>query len=359
MRPSCTRARHAGDQYLVAKAKAQPPASGRAVVLRPRAPESASAVAEDAHLRGDIAVVGPVFQSSGPVLEQLTWSSLLAVVTVGPPRWLEATDERSAFHWARSEVDAKVQLAFAARISFAGRMNILGEGVDRANAVQWAVGRFDLATPTAGLSSLAVGAVLVGPSASSAVGGPRHLWQAVAADMILHGARIVMLISCPSHPLIEHARRLHVVLKAELHASTAVECKEVRHVAMAFGSSVQILALGRVAGFDGALATTSAVAETRVKHSRWRRLARQCLERHQGTLDMILPLASSKYVCADDEFLPSGEGELACVWLKGDSRRSAESVVRRNRRTLARWELVRFRWAGRTRSHRQVDPEDL
>ena len=89
---------------------------------------------------GDIAVVGPVFQELQGVLEKMPWCSLLVVATAVPPHWLEVEDEWSGFHWemrcgmpevrssAVVEPPEALHLAFAARLSFARCISIIGEG---------------------------------------------------------------------------------------------------------------------------------------------------------------------------------------------------------------------------------------
>ena len=76
---------------------------------------------------------------------------------------------------------------------------------------------------------------------------------------------------------------------------------------------------------------------------------------------MILPFATIKYLVDFD----GQEGHFLSVWLKGDSRRSADATARRNRRRVKRQDNAYLEWRSMERSERRTgrrrvpDPEGL
>ena len=383
-RPLGAGARSSRRPMLVARSKArtQPPCEGTVVAssevsegsvgsrLRARAAGvHATPVASAARLVGDIPIVAPVLPEDQPFLCQLSWSSILVAVTPDEPEpaWVRSQeDDRGSFQWCTCRLRTRIhgggwgtheeeflRLAFSARVSFVHHIQLRQEGASPCGFFQWAAARIVLVAPQAGMSEITVGAVLIGDTRGM---GARAVWQMVAEFMVEHEARVVVLIRCPAGNIYEAARRFLVLTRSALQASTVVEYREARLAASAYGESVQFLVLGRACGFDGALATASAIAEERVAHVRWRRIARTTPQELQGTLDFILPMCIIKYVVQHESGI---EGRFASVWLRGDSRRSEEAVARRAERAQ-RFIALRTRRATRRRQGgRVVDEEDL
>ena len=117
------------------------------VTLRHRLRERAAIVQSSPResplrLQGDIPVVAPVFEEDWDLVPKLNWSSLLVVLSSGPPHWLQdPDDERGEFLWvlcnyrrssgSRIWKDGSTEhlhLGFAARLSFVRWIDILAEG---------------------------------------------------------------------------------------------------------------------------------------------------------------------------------------------------------------------------------------
>ena len=349
-----------GRSLLVAKAKAKarpkpkaaaspaaPSVVGSRVRVRSRGTAEAAAVAARPQADrwvGDISVAAPVMEVNAADIKRLYVGSLLVVLTHDAPTWLEADDERSAFVWRMADAEPctrgsggppGLRLAFAARISVVREISVVGQGSGEGGAVKYVAVQFTYVQATAGFETFTIGVVLVRGLAGA---GSREFWREVAECMCQNAVRLVLVIAEPQTNVREHARRLAMVTRAAMESSAVAESSEVRHVAAAYGEPVQVLALGRVAGFDGPLATPSAVAEGRMPHSAWRRESRTEPASVRGTVDHLLPPAIAKYQVHDPADM---EGAFFSVWFRGDDRRSAAGDERRRNRQAARMVLHR------------------
>ena len=348
-----------GRSLLVAKAKAKarpkpkaaaspaaPSVVGSRVRVRSRGTAEAAAVAARPQADrwvGEISVAAPVMEANAADIKRLHVGSLLVVLTHDAPTWLEADDERSAFVWRMADAEPctrgsggppGLRLAFAARISVVREISIRGRGVGEGGAVEYVAVQFTYVQAHAGFDTFAIGIVLV----RGAGAGSREFWREVAECMCMNAVRVVLVIAEPQTNVGEHARRFAMVTRGVMESSAVAESSEVRHVASAYGESMQVLALGRVAGFDGALVTPSAVAEGRMPQSAWRRESRTEPASVRGTVDHLLPPAIAKYQVHDPADM---EGAFFSVWFRGDDRRSAAGEERRRHRQAARMVLHR------------------
>ena len=332
---------------------------------RPRLRPRVSLEDERHRLRGDMSVVGPVWEDDQEHIVRLSWSSMLVVAATLPPRWLQAApDERSAFEWVTCERATNInlgggelplRLAFAARSFFASAIHVCGEGLSASGGSQWAAARFTLNNTVASLDELTVGAIVVGRRDGQ---GTRAMWLAAATMMLELGVRVVMIFSAPQASVQEAARRFVVVAHGLLATSTVVEHQHVRLVGEGHGTSLAIVVLGRASGFTGPCVSRGAEREPRLSRADWRQAARDAMPGLQGSLDMPLPPCCVKYLIHDSGDTFVGEGSFLSVWLQGDSRRSNDAVARRAVRTR------RFLSGRRKRQHRgrevgDIDPEDL
>ena len=95
--------------------------------------------------------------------------------------------------------------------------------------------------------------------------------------------------------------------------------------------SVQMLALGRISGFDGDLVASSAVAEGErpLQQAAWKAAVLQDPMDYQDTFQMLLPPIKTKY---------AQDGNSIVVWMKGVTVRSHEARVAREKHRQERWE---------------------
>ena len=271
------------------------------------------------HLMGDINFVGPVCRAQQGQVLTLTWTAICVVRSSEDPDWLNdvaAQDEhcRGGFTYCRGAGE----LCFAARAIFVKDMHILGEGANRHEAgltagLQWLAARVTPHKPIAGLTTLNVGAILIGK-------GPEHLSQRqihdVAESLADSAVRVVMMIADPPRDIRGDGEKIVDCLRwGCVPQRTALQIGE------AFHNSVQLLVIGRNSGFEGDLSVSSAVAERPLTRGQWKQTM-NAVPRHslQGTLEMLLPPIRTKIA----------SGVFCSVWFQGVIRRKVASKVQRN-----------------------------
>ena len=214
------------------------------------------------------------------------------------------------------------------------------------------------AAPTAGFDEITLGAVFIGDTRA---GGTAEMWQTVARDMAENAARIVVMVKDPLDSIAEPARRLHACTQRALRSLRTVQYPEVRLASEAYSRAMYVLVLGMASGFDGDAVTDAAADERRVPHPRWRRIASTAPQEFQGTVNLILPPVTIKYLVNFDGL----EGRFLSVWLRGASRRSDHATERRQRRRIRRQDdeflerLYMDRTQRMTGYPRVVDEEDV
>ena len=146
--------------------------------------------------------------------------------------------------------------------------------------VEWATARFILKEPVAGISRIVLGAVTVGPGKLCG----RVDFAQAAATLLHDEARLVMVIAQPQRRITKIVQGLAEELRRWDH------CR-VELIAEAYLGSVSMLALGRIAGFDGDSLPSSAVAEGErpLTQAAWKAAVLQDPMDYQGTLKMLLP----------------------------------------------------------------------
>ena len=256
-------------------------------------------------------------------LPKLSWNSIVVIVASEDPDWLHGvdTEERGCFMWARGAGT----LGFAIRTSFADEIDILGEGVLNVSGVvapmQWLAARVSLIAPTAGLSLLSVGAVLIGEGKHS---WTQAQWLQMAEGLIGCSVRLVMMIADPPNSIRGAGKRLTACIRFK-------GCKSVHHFGEKSDSSVQFLVLGKISGFDGDLMLPSAFAERPMTRLQWKAEVLKTPMHLQDTFDMLLPPIKSKDV-------------LGCIfagaWLRGAEKRSDDAKVVRESNREARMERL-------------------
>ena len=282
------------------------------------------------------------------LVKRLYQGTLLVMLTPSSsPNWLVADDERGAFIWRiHSEVTRGVggnpllRLGFAARISIVRRIELMGEGSWDGGQVVYMAARFFFCKPLAGFDDFTVGAVLIRgpgafgvPSSDPGGAGPLELWAEVAECMAQSVVRMVFVLADPPTNVRQPTWRLQHALRVCLASSGVAEHSDVTAIGEAYGRSVQMLAVGRCAGFDGELVTEAASDLGRMGQGTWRYNAGQEPASVRGTLDHFLPPGRVKYLLPDESGL---EGGFFSVWLRGDARRSAAGEEQRVARAKAR-----------------------
>ena len=297
---------------------------------------------------GDLIVAGPILEELFEFLPKLPWSSMLVVVTSTNPVWVAeawAPEQQDKFHyqecaigpdrwrglsshpWSRSPAGGGelFHLAFAARQSFAPHINIVADEVVDSGKLRWAAAQFVFQRVTSGLSSLCIGCVLA-QSVDLDVNTSRL--DHIASTLVEMHVRLIYVASTPLVDVEAFAHRLVARLERCISTSALAECCEVFRVASAYGASVQIIVLGRTAGFDGQLLQCVDLEQRgKLNKSVWKERVHQSGSL-QGTLDMILPPATCKYLCR----LGEDDGAFAGLWFKGHERRKEGRTQERNAR---------------------------
>ena len=274
------------------------------------------------HLMGDINFVGPVCRAKRAEVLRVTWTSICVVRSHEDPDWLNTMAGQDEFcRGGFTYCHGHGELCFAARDIFVQDIDILGEGSDgytvgmqwRTVGMQWLAARVTPHNPIAGLTTLNVGAILMGE-------GPEHLSQrqihSLAQDLADHGVRVVMMIADPPRDIRGDGEKI----VDSLRFSCTPLCTALQ-IGEAFHNSVQLLVIGRNSGFEGDLSVSSAVAERPMTRGQWKQIM-NFVPRHslQGTLEMLLPPIRTKIA----------NGVFCSVWFQGVIRRKAASKVQRN-----------------------------
>ena len=243
---------------------------------------------------------------------------------IGPDRWRG----QDAHPWSRRPAGGAelFHLAFAARQSFAPHINIMAEEVFDRGKLRWAAAQFVFQRVTSGLSSICIGCVL---AQSADLDVDVSLLDHIASTMVEMHVRVIYVASTPLVDMEAFAHRLVARLERHIFTSALAECSEVFRVASAYGASVQIIVLGRTSGFDGQLLQCVDLEQRgKLNKSVWKERVRQSDSSLQGTLDMILPPATCRYLCRCSE----DDGAFAALWFKGGERRNEDRRQERNAR---------------------------